>query len=262
MHYTAVLLSPQLFVFGMFAFIRCCEHLLYKYCELIKSEMIFQHFTFNSTKERIPDAINKYCIGIKQSLLFQWFSIILPGRVHFSWNLFIFSETRRCVTFQIEKLDTLLFIRNWEENIVPSLQTILAHLGVGHGRQRALDARHGGGHRQQSRHPESHPGGNLAHGSVGKEIYILLILPLYSPARRRTRRRPRSWSTGRRWWRCRRRAHGRTRGPPWGRSTPRWPWPRRNTCWCCWPSWSPRAERGWQQTAARPRLSKYRSGRS
>ena len=173
MHYSSsLLLSPLLYVFGgMFAFIRCCKHLLYKYCELIKSEMISQHFTFNSTKERIPDAINKYCIGIKQSLLFQWFSIILPGRVHFSWNLFIFSETRRCVTFQIEKLDTLLFIRNWEENIVPSVQTILAHLGVGHGGQRALDARHGGGHRQQSRHPESHPGGNLAHGSV-RDNYI------------------------------------------------------------------------------------------
>ena len=182
MHYTAVLLSPQLFVFGMFAFIRCCEHLLYKYCELIKSEMIFQHFTFNSTKERIPDAINKYCIGIKQSLLFQWFSIILPGRVHFSWNLFIFSETRRCVTFQIEKLDTLLFIRNWEENIVPSLQTILAHLGVGHGRQRALDARHGGGHRQQSRHPESHPGGNLANCESGLRIRLSHIgLPSARP---------------------------------------------------------------------------------
>ena len=75
MHYSSsLLLNPLLYVFvfgGMFAFIRCCEHLLYKYCELIKSEMISQHFTFNSTKERIPDAINKYCIGIKQSLLFQ-----------------------------------------------------------------------------------------------------------------------------------------------------------------------------------------------
>ena len=38
-------------------------------------------------------------------------------------------------------------------------------LGVGHGGQGVLDAGLGGGHRQQSRHPESNPGGHLAHGA-------------------------------------------------------------------------------------------------
>ena len=45
-------------------------------------------------------------------------------------------------------------------------------LGVGHGGQGVLDAGLGGGHRQQSRHPESHPGGNLANVFIQWWKYI------------------------------------------------------------------------------------------
>ena len=239
--------------------------------------MIFQHFTLkSSTTHRIRPEKREYQMQSTN------IALALNSRVYY------FSDSPSCCqngAFKIFESFTFLWIsavcnisdgelRNStlyclsaaERKILSplSVQTLGAHLGVGHGGQGPLDAGHGGGHRQQSRHPESDPRGHLAQRAWGDCVcrnWTLWVLPLCSRARMRTRRRPRSWSRGRRWWRCRTRAPERTRGPLWGRNTPRWPWLRRSTCWCCWPSWSLRAEKGWQQTAARPRLSKYRWGR-
>ena len=48
-------------------------------------------------------------------------------------------------------------------------------LGVGHGGERVLDAGLGGGHRQQSGHPQSHTGGNLANCVLGFRIRLSLL---------------------------------------------------------------------------------------
>ena len=49
-------------------------------------------------------------------------------------------------------------------------------LGVGHGGQGVLDAGLGGGHRQQSRHPESNSSGNLTmtQNKTGETLLIIL----------------------------------------------------------------------------------------